>query len=91
MSRTISAALLLCGLASSPALAQSPTISNQIDTLLAPNARGAITANGLQTVLRAMNNNTIGRNLPTCTPGSTTAPVPSGQPFLCGGFVLFAQ
>lgn len=29
--------------------------------------------------------------LPACTPGSTTAPVAAGQPFLCGGMVLIAQ
>ena len=30
-------------------------------------------------------------NLPACVPGSTAAPVPAGQPFACGGFVLIAQ
>ena len=29
--------------------------------------------------------------LPTCTSGSATAPVPAGQPFVCGGLVLMAQ
>jgi hypothetical protein len=29
--------------------------------------------------------------LPTCVLGSATAPVPSGQPFLCSGFILIAQ
>lgn len=29
--------------------------------------------------------------LPSCTPGSMVAPVPTGQPFLCAGIVLIAQ
>jgi hypothetical protein len=29
--------------------------------------------------------------LPSCTPGSTTAPVPAGQPFRCAGLILIAQ
>lgn len=29
--------------------------------------------------------------LPACTPGSTVAPVPAGQPFVCSGLVLIAQ
>jgi hypothetical protein len=29
--------------------------------------------------------------LPICTPGSTVAPVPTGQPFQCGGVILIAQ
>ncbi len=29
--------------------------------------------------------------LPACTAGSTVAPVPTGQPFQCGGIILIAQ
>ena len=29
--------------------------------------------------------------LPACTPGSSVAPVPTGQPFQCAGVILIAQ
>lgn len=29
--------------------------------------------------------------LPSCTPGSTVAPVATGQPFICGGVIMIAQ
>ncbi len=85
--RILLAALLALGLFQPPAFAQSQSdIANQINTTISPNARGAITANGLQSVLNALNSGKVSPDngiftAPITTPGFRGTPTGDGSQF----------